>query len=88
MNKQVTCLNCGRVHFEVSLEYAKKEVADFNTWRQTQTQEVREMYGDRDSVLESYLQCMQCGSAHTQFRDAVEGDCPPGCTLSPIVERA
>lgn len=85
MNQQRTCNKCGRVAFAVSRAYAETEVAKFNTWFEQQTQETKDMYGGEGSSIEEYERCLMCGGSYENFREAKEGDCPNGCTLSPII---
>ncbi len=84
--KTVTCLKCGWVYFQVSLAYAKNEVKRFNEYFDTLTDEWKENFGGRHSVLSSYLNCW-CGNEYLNFRDSNPGDSPDGCTLNPILAR-
>lgn len=83
-----TCLKCGRVAFGVSRECAETLVSDFNDFFDSADAVTRESYGNRRSTIVSYERCTQCGNWCTNFRDAVDGDCPDGCTLSPIIVEA
>lgn len=80
-----TCNKCGRVAFGVAREWAEEQVERFNEFFHRSDDKTRESYGNRRSTIGSYERCMQCGAPHTDFRDAVDGDCPIGCTLSPII---
>jgi hypothetical protein len=81
-----TCNSCGWVHFGVTREFAEAEVAKFNAYFDTLTEEKREAcYGNIKSHIKNYEHCMVCGEPYTNFRDGVEGDCPYGCTLNPII---
>ena len=82
--KQRTCLSCGWVHFSRTREFAEAEVAAFNKFYDAAPPETQEMYGGR-SKIENYERCSLCGGSYTNFRDSVKGDCPDGCTLSPII---
>ena len=85
--KSITCNKCGTVAMQVSRKYAEDEVRRFNTFFDTLEKSVKEdFYGGRKSSLRQYLACW-CGNNYKNFRDAVEGDCPEGCTLSPIIDR-
>lgn len=79
-----TCNQCGRVAFGVSREFAEAEVYRFNKFYEASRPDVRECYSGPSSVLH-YECCNGCGNGHTDFRDSVEGDCPAGCTISPII---
>lgn len=80
-----TCLKCGRVAFGVTRSYAEIEAAGFNEYFDTLNEDGRDQFGNRRSSVGDYERCLRCGGPHTNFRDAVEGDCPAGCTLSPII---
>ena len=87
--KTVTCLKCGWVHFEVSREYAEDEVIKFTCYFNTLTPEQQQdFYGGRTSKVLDYEQCMVCGGSYKNFRDSLSNDCPDGCTLNPIIQRA
>lgn len=79
-----TCNQCGRVAFGVTRVFAEAEVAKFNKFYESAAPEVRDSFGGPSS-LAHYECCNQCGNEYTNFRDSVEGDCPAGCTLSPII---
>lgn len=81
--KERTC-KCGWVHFGVSREYAKNEVKNFNEWYSIQPQETKDYYSGPATILD-YEHCRRCGGSYIHFRDFKEGDCPNGCTLSPII---
>lgn len=81
-----TCLGCGWVHVAVSAAHAKRAVEEFNSWWETQPPEVQSYY-QGPACIEQYAMCFLCGRSYKQFRDSVEGDCPEGCTLSPILHR-
>jgi len=83
--KFVTCNNCGWVHMGVSADFAKAEVEKFNQYWELMTPESREMYGNHKASLETYLECGTCGNPYKNFRESVEGDCPSGCTIGPIL---
>jgi hypothetical protein len=83
--RERTCLKCGWVAFGVTREYAEDEVERFNAFFDASDAETREAYGNRHSTIKAYEHCMLCRGPWTNFRDAVEGDCPIGCTLNPII---
>lgn len=81
-----TCLSCGWVHFGVTRQYAEDQVARFNEYFSTLSPEVQQsFYGGHGATLDDYLRCGLCSGSFTNFRDAVEGDCPDGCTIGPII---
>lgn len=80
-----TCNRCGWVAFGVTRAFAEAGVRRFNAFFDSSSDAVRESYGNRRSVIANYERCHRCGGPHTDFRDAVDGDCPVGCTLSPII---
>lgn len=88
LTHDVTCNKCGRVHFQVSRDHAIDCVTRFNAYYMTLTPEQQQdFYGGKMSNIKSYEHCMFCNGPYINFRDSVEGDCPPGCTLSPIIAR-
>ncbi len=88
VSKNVTCNKCGWVHFEVSRKFAEAEVKRFQEYYDALTKEKQEFYyGSRPAQLTDYERCILCSSMHTEFRDSIAGDCPNGCTLSPIINR-
>lgn len=85
--RERTCNKCGWVHFAVTREHATREVAEVTSYLRSLTQKERDDYygGKAAGDIRNYERCMLCGGSHTNFRDAVEEDCPVGCTLSPII---
>lgn len=82
----VTCNSCGTVAFLVTRAYAIKEIIKFgNYYDSLPTEHQRSHYGGIKSYIEDYEKCSICEGSHRNFRTAVEGDCPDGCTLSPII---
>lgn len=81
----VTCLKCGTVAFSVSLEYMADEIKRFNEYYESLSKKDKSMFGGRSKVR-GYIQCW-CGNPYTNFRKSKRGDCPDGCTLSPILHR-
>lgn len=77
----VTCNKCGWVSFAVSREFAEAEIAKFNAYYDALSLQDKASYGGR-STLASYA-CLRCGGS--DFRPAVDGDVPDGCTLNPVV---
>lgn len=82
MTRELTCNNCGWVHFGVSYEDAITQVVEFNRWLDHQPKAVAENYGGPRDLR----QCFKCGGSHKNFREAVEGDAPRGCTLQGIID--
>lgn len=88
MYKNVTCKNCGWVHFEVTRDYAENQVTQFNQYFDTLSKEKQQdYYGGRKSSIISYEQCMLCRGNYKEFKESKSGDCPVGCTLNPIIRR-
>jgi len=86
-NDLVTCKKCGRVHFTVSLDYATKQVQQFNEYYNTLTVEQQQMYyNGKLSTIDSYFKCIACGNDFKNFRPFQEGDCPDGVTINSILE--
>lgn len=81
--KLVTCVTCGWVHFLLSRDEAWASIKEFNEWYETQSDEVRSMYGGFAS-MHQYERCFRCGSGKP-MRWFTPGDCPSGCTLQPTV---
>lgn len=84
--EQVTCNTCGWVHFGVTRKYAEDEVERFNKYFDGLPKETQEqLYGGKKSSIAQYEKCNLCGNNWKNFRLAKEGDCPPGCTIGPII---
>lgn len=83
-NRMRTCNKCGTVAFGVSRSYAEKEVAAFNAYFDTLDAKGKDLFGNRNSSILQYEGCW-CGNSYRNFRPAVQGDCPVGCTLQPII---
>ena len=79
-----TCHQCGWVAFGVTRAFAEAEVERFNTFYRSSPPETRECYRGPSSIAH-YECCSRCGNEHAGFHDSEEGDCPAGCTLSPII---
>lgn len=80
----VTCGLCGWAHSPVSREYAEESVRNFNTFYDAAPAHVRENYTQR-SDISAYEHCVNCGAHFLEFTESKVGDCPDGCTLSPII---
>lgn len=99
MMSNVTCLNCGWVHFAYNRQQAESAILRFNTYFDSLPyQKQKEYYGGikfvdgkmaygepQKSSMDRYVRCMQCGGSYTNFRDTIDGDCPSGCTINPIL---
>lgn len=83
----VTCLKCGWVYFEVTRAYAEDEVKRFNEYFDSLPKEQQdEFYGGNKSSVKNYERCW-CGNDYKNFRLSKEGDCPTGCTQSPMIRK-
>lgn len=81
-----TCLRCGRVAFSITRKRAEAAVRTFNEYYgRLSTSDREKYYGSTPASIALYERCMQCGNSYTNFREEREGDCPNGCTLSPII---
>jgi len=80
-----TCNRCGWVHVGVSRAEAESEVASFNAFFDAASQDTRHNFGNRRSSITDYERCFHCGGPYTDFRNAIDGDRPAGCTLQPII---
>ena len=81
---QVTCKNCGWVHFAVTREHAQADVDKFNAFYRDSSLEVQKSFGGEASIS-TYERCFRCGGSYLNMRPAIEGDCPNGCTIQPII---
>lgn len=81
----VTCCGCGWVHFAVTQAFAESQVRRFNEYYDTLTAGQRANYGNRRASLADYTGCRSCG--RNEFRPAEPGDCPPGCTIGPVIHQ-
>jgi hypothetical protein len=70
----------------VTRDYATREVAIFNKYFSDLPEDKKQLfYNGKASSLEAYETCLVCGNSYSNFRKAVERDCPTGCTISPII---
>lgn len=80
----VTCTNCGWVHFAVTRKHAEQEVAKFNEYYDTLSKEKQdEYYGGKNAIIGNYTGCFACKK--NDFRPSKDGDCPNGCTIQPVI---
>ena len=79
-----TCLKCGWVAFGVSRGWAENQVRQFNDFAKTEEHAKSMGYGGL-SKISDYERCFRCGGNYINFREAKEGDSPPGVTISPII---
>jgi len=84
---EVTCKQCGTVHYAITFEEASINVKNFNHYYFSLTEkEQKEMYGDISPTgMLQYEQCSVCKNPYTNFRNATDDDAPIGVTLSPIL---
>lgn len=98
MNKTVTCKNCGWVHFEVTKAYVLEYTARWVKYVKSLTAKERSnFYGltakkfnaksYEKECLSGYTKCRLCAGSHKNFKRAKKGDCPHGCTISPILAK-
>lgn len=80
-----TCLKCGWVHFGVTRQHAEDEVSRFNTYFDTLDQDGKDSFGNKKSSIRHYERCFFCSGPWTNFRPYLEGDCPEGVTIQPII---
>jgi hypothetical protein len=98
-NDQLTCNNCGWVHFGVSREYVEKQTQEFGDYWDAADKETKESFWSRavrgpmpdlfpraEHAL-GYTKCQRCRGSYTNFRESKEGDCPNGCTIGPILNK-
>ena len=84
----VTCNRCGWVHVAVTREYAEHAVASFNDYFRAQSPDVQLSFRGISSLEKDYMRCHRCGGPHTEFHVSEPGDCPRGCTISPILQES
>lgn len=84
MVKLVTCNKCGRVYMGLPIEIIDKDIKKFNDYYDTLSLEKQKLYAGK-ATLEDYKICFTCGASYINFRDAEDGDCSSGCTISPIL---
>lgn|SRR3990167_3783326 len=87
--KFTTCLQCGQVHFIVSLVEALAAIESFNKFFDESLTDVQrqEFYKNHKASLDDYTKCAYCSTSYKNFRVFVENDCPDGCTINPILDR-
>lgn len=78
MVNYVKCRSCGWVHFAVSAECARAEVADANA-------ELRSRGKPEAASFERYLCCFRCGQDSANFEPALDTDGPTGVTVQGVV---
>jgi hypothetical protein len=82
----VTCKNCGWVHMAYSRAMAEDQVANFNRYFYSlSTEQQEENYGGHPSDIAHYEHCQRCHGSYRHFRLSLAGDCPDGCTISPVL---
>jgi len=80
----VTCNNCGWVHFGIARKSAEEEVENFNLFYDSLNEERKSWYSGK-SKIENYEKCFNCGGGYENFRKSKNEDCPVGCTIQPII---
>lgn len=82
MKDNVTCKSCGTVSFLITLKEAKAEIRRFNRYYNSLSKAVqKKYYGGNESTLQNYRCCLKM-----DLRKSKKGDCPNGCTISPVVK--
>lgn len=82
-----TCIRCGWVHFGVSRAEALDSISRFMEYYGTLSISQREsFYKSNPPSIADYEHCMVCVNSYKNFRPYKKGDCPDGCTLSPILK--
>lgn len=85
----VTCKDCGWVHKQVSMKYVQNWKKEWDEFWPTLNEEGKESYGLQKGPpsISTYLHCFFCSGSYKNFRDALDDDCPIGCTIQPILGR-
>ena len=96
--KNVTCTNCGWVHFGVSKKYMDQQAKEFAEYFNSSNLETKKLFWNEkyrgpipdkypiDQHIKSYFHCARCGESYKNFRESKENDCPDGCTIGPILD--
>jgi len=79
--KEVTCNNCGTVHFTLDLKTATDMISNSNEIRTN-----LKYPEDRLLTIDMYKLCKFCGNGYENFRDSIDSDAPRGVTLQPVLE--
>lgn len=88
MMKNVLCIKCKWVHFEVSRQKAEDEVDTFNKYFDSLDKEKQEeFYGGVGSSIKNYEHCFCCQGSYKNFREANDDEIPYGSTIQPIINR-
>lgn len=80
----VTCDQCGWVHFAVTRVQAQEAIDNFNAYFAKLSARDKRMYGNREVSMKDYECCFICGAGAT-FHPSQPDDCPDGCTIQPTV---
>lgn len=83
----VTCNKCGTVYVAVPRAWAENEVKESNEYQASLSKKDKEIYGSKNPASIALYEWCWCKNIYKNFRDAKEGDCPDGCTLSTIIDR-
>lgn len=83
INDIVECRHCGWQHFAVSRKYAEDEVASFNKYFDSLSEEDKEFYyGGKKSYVRNYEHCNSCGKPADMVQPTKELF---GSTIGPII---
>ncbi len=88
--KYVTCKDCGWVHFEVSLEYAKNWENEWIGHFEDMDVHARDSFGLVDEppkIEDTLMNCQRCRASYKNFRDTLPEELPLGSTINPILSR-
>lgn len=87
--RNLTCRQCGWVHFAVSRQHAINAIRQFNDYYDSLSpDEQQECYGGRKaSLVRTYGTCNRCGAKNTRSRTSTgkELDAIRGCTIGPLI---
>lgn len=78
----VTCTQCGWVHMGYTRAQAAQEAAEYNEWHALNAASA-DLANTSPMTVEDYIGCDRCGGL--EFRPSVEGDCPDGSTIGPVI---
>src|SRR3990167_6783757 len=97
--RDVTCNNCGWVHFAVTRAYAQKQTDEFADFWDSSSIETKTSYFrfgakpeelpkkyNRITHFHGYEVCNCCGESYKNFRESKVGDVPDGCTIGAILD--
>ena len=83
---ECTCNRCGWVHMAVTRKFAEQQVDEFNVYFDSLSDDDQQkFYRGRCASMSEYERCLFCGQTDQDFREAVDDDCPVGCTIQPTI---